>query len=125
MSTMVVARFDSVPMARSAAHALVADGFAEESISMFYGQPRMPRARGGLRAWLAGWRRGQVAREILLVLQLYPVDVQAAMSLLRDAGSVYVEQSQDSWQAGHAPYTMASLVKRPRPAAGVELAARR
>ncbi|SAI74335.1 Uncharacterised protein [Bordetella ansorpii] len=37
MSTIVVARFDSIASARSAAHALVADGFAEEAVSMFHG----------------------------------------------------------------------------------------
>lgn len=38
MSTIVVARFDSLASARSAAHALVADGFAEEAVSMFHGE---------------------------------------------------------------------------------------
>lgn len=37
MSTIVVARFDSLASARSAAHALIADGFAEEAVSMFHG----------------------------------------------------------------------------------------
>jgi len=35
MSVIVLARFDSVASARSAAHALIADGFAEEAVSLF------------------------------------------------------------------------------------------
>ncbi len=35
MSTMVVARFESVPSARSAAHALITDGFPEEAVCLF------------------------------------------------------------------------------------------
>jgi len=38
MSTIVVARFDSLASARSAAYALVADGFAEDAVSLFYGE---------------------------------------------------------------------------------------
>lgn len=100
MTTMVIARFESVPMARSAAHALVADGFSEEVVSMFYGK-RSPKG-SGLWSRLAGalWRRRKSNSEILLVMQLSANHVQAAMSLLRDAGSVSVEQSQNDWQTG-------------------------
>jgi len=38
MSVIVLARFDSVASARSAAHALIADGFAEEAVSLFLGE---------------------------------------------------------------------------------------
>lgn len=100
MTTMVIARFESVPMARSAAHALVADGFSEEVVSVFYGR-QAPTKAGGLWSRLAGalWRRRKSHGEILLVVQLSAHHVQAAMSLLRDAGSVSVEQSRDDWQA--------------------------
>lgn len=160
MSTMVVARFESVPSARSAAHALITDGFPEESICMFYGNrdARLPAgpdlstrsgrwcaalavaalaalgALAGLAVALiagSGWREGaeaaagvgayagallgalwmaaglpwqadlrrsrQAGREILLVLQLYPVDTQAAISMLRDAGCTHVEQATGPW----------------------------
>ncbi|WP_459618160.1 hypothetical protein [Bordetella sp. 2513F-2] len=49
MSTLVVARFDSVPSARSAAHALIADGFREDAVSMFYGDPPNAGRDGPLR----------------------------------------------------------------------------
>ncbi|MDQ8031648.1 hypothetical protein [Bordetella genomosp. 1] len=39
MTAIVVARFDSVPSARSAAHALLADGFREDAISILYEDP--------------------------------------------------------------------------------------
>jgi len=114
MTTMVIARFESVPMARSAAHALVADGFSEELVSVFYGKRTSAKA-GGLWRRLAGglWRRRKSSGEILLVVQLSVRDVQAAIGLLRDAGSVSVEQSQDDWQA--VPRDRAT-VRRPQAA---------
>jgi hypothetical protein len=52
--------------------------------------------------WQARMRRNRLAgREILLVLQLYPADAQAAVGLLRDAGSTHVEQAVGSWRIGH------------------------
>lgn len=38
MSSMIVARFDSVPSAKSAAHALIAEGFREEAVRLFRGE---------------------------------------------------------------------------------------
>ncbi|HEY0295833.1 MAG TPA: hypothetical protein VGC69_10925 [Bordetella sp.] len=101
-------------MARSAAHALVADGFSEDVVSVFYG--RRPARSRGLWARLveAVRRRRRSAGEILLVVQLSSADVQAAIGLLRDAGSVSVEQSQDDWQTG--PWERAA-VHRIRPVA--------
>lgn len=112
MSTMVLARFESVPMARSAAHALVADGFTHEVVSMFYGAK--PARERGLWARLLGAmhpRRNRSDGEILLVVQLSAAEVAAAIGLLRDAGSVSVEQSRDDWQA--APWERAAVRSQP------------
>lgn len=54
MSSIVVARFDSVPSARSAAHALVGDGFREEAISILYGDPDRTGRRMSRPAWRFG-----------------------------------------------------------------------
>ncbi|WP_144634927.1 hypothetical protein [Bordetella genomosp. 13] len=66
MSTIVVARFDSLASARSAAHALVADGFAEEAVSMFHGESSVGDAgehslRGGPDLGTAVGRKGAVS----------------------------------------------------------------
>ena len=109
---MVMARFESVPMARSAAHALVADGFSDEVVSMFYS--RLPVKSRSLWARLLEAMRAQPRwpnGEILLVVQLTSADVQAAVNLLRDAGSVSVEQSRDDWQAG--PWERTAVSRRP------------
>ncbi|MBV7485726.1 hypothetical protein [Bordetella sp. BOR01] len=45
MSSMIVARFDSVPSAKSAAHALFAEGFREEAVSLFRGGRRTGRVQ--------------------------------------------------------------------------------
>jgi len=45
MSSMIVARFDSVPSAKSAAHALFAEGFREEAVSLFRGDRRAGRVQ--------------------------------------------------------------------------------
>lgn len=45
MSSMIVARFDSVPSAKSAAHALFAEGFREEAVSLFRGGQRTGRVQ--------------------------------------------------------------------------------
>lgn len=47
MSCMFVARFDSVPSAKSAAHALIAEGFDEDAVRLFRGG----RHAGASRAW--------------------------------------------------------------------------
>ena len=112
MSTMVMARFESVPMARSAAHALVADGFTDDVVSVFYG--RQPARGRGFWARLARAIQFHPARresDILLVVQLDMADAPAAISLLRDAGSVSVETSRDDWQAG--PWERAAISRRP------------
>jgi hypothetical protein len=47
MSLIIIARFDSLPAAASAAHALVTDGFHEEAVSVFRaGDNRMSGRRG-------------------------------------------------------------------------------
>lgn len=112
MSTMVMARFESVPMARSAAHALIADGFTENVVSMFYG--RQPVPRRGLWARLSRAVKAQRARcqgEVLLVLQLNAADAPDAISLLRDAGCVSVEESRNDWQAG--PWERTAVSRQP------------
>jgi len=45
MSSMIVARFDSVPSAKSAAHALFAEGFREDAVSLFRGDRRAGRVQ--------------------------------------------------------------------------------
>ncbi|WP_155808320.1 hypothetical protein [Bordetella petrii] len=45
MSSIIVARFDSVPSAKSAAHALLAEGFREEAVSLFRGGRRTGRVQ--------------------------------------------------------------------------------
>lgn len=55
MSSMIVARFDSVPSAKSAAHALIAEGFREEAVRLF---------RGGRHAGLSGaWKPAMPIRQ--------------------------------------------------------------
>lgn len=112
MSTMVMARFESVPMARSAAHALVADGFTDDVVSMFY--DRRPAKGRGFWARLARVLQFHPARrenEILLVVRLNMADAPAAISLLRDAGCVSVETSRDDWHAG--PWERAAIIRHP------------
>ena len=112
MSTMVMARFESVPMARSAAHALVADVFTDDVVSVFYG--RQPARGRGFWARVARAVQFQPSRresEILLVVQLAMDDAKEAISLLRDAGRVSVETSRDDWQAG--PWERAAISRRP------------
>jgi hypothetical protein len=118
---MVIARFESVPMARSAAHALVADGFSEEVVSVFYGKRPTKDRTLWERVVHAIWPwRGRASHETLLVVQLSAEHVQAAINLLRDAGSVSVEQSQDDWQTGpsrdRAEVRRRGPVRRQRPA---------
>lgn len=54
MSSMIVARFDSVPSAKSAAHALIAEGFREDAVRLFRGASH---ARPG-----GEWARNKPAR---------------------------------------------------------------
>lgn len=70
MSSMIVARFDSIPSAKSAAHALIAEGFREEAIRLFRGgrhagptgswEPPVPIRRWTTRYRLA-WRTALLA----------------------------------------------------------------
>ena len=99
-------------MARSAAHALVADGFTDDVVSVFYG--RLPAKGRGFWARLIRAVRFHPSpreSEILLVVQLDVTDAPAAISLLRDAGSVSVDASRDDWQAG--PWERAAVSRRP------------
>jgi hypothetical protein len=112
MSTMVMARFESVPMARSAAHALVADGFTDDVVSVFYGrQPARGRGFWARLARAVPFHSPRRESEILLVVQLDLADASAAIGLLRDAGSVSVETSRDDWQAG--PWERAAISRQP------------
>ncbi|MBO9355570.1 hypothetical protein GG851_16405 [Bordetella petrii] len=70
MSSMIVARFDSVPSAKSAAHALFADGFREEAVSLFRGGRRTgrvqswdedPEAQAGHARYGLAWRAAALA----------------------------------------------------------------
>ncbi|WP_019939945.1 hypothetical protein [Bordetella sp. FB-8] len=112
MSTMVMARFESVPMARSAAHALVADGFTENVVSMFYGRrPAQGRSLWARLSRAVQSRPAHCQGEILLVVQLCAADAPAAISLLRDAGCVSVEESRYDWPAG--PWQRAAVGRQP------------
>lgn len=114
---MVMARFESVPMARSAAHALVADGFTDDVVSVFYDQ-QPPRERGFWARLPRAFQRRSPRRrsEILLVVQLDMADVPAVMGLLKDAGSVSVQMSRDDWQAGS--WERAAIYRRPAARSG-------
>jgi hypothetical protein len=112
MSTMVMARFESVPMARSAAHALVADGFTDDVVSVFYDcRPAKGRGFWAKLARAVQFHPARRENEILLVVRLDMADAPAAISLLRDAGCVSVETSRDDWQAG--PWERAAISRQP------------
>lgn len=70
MSSIIVARFDSVPSAKSAAHALFAEGFREEVVSLFRGGRRTgrvqswdedPEAQVGHARYGLAWRAAALA----------------------------------------------------------------
>src|SRR5690606_30780332 len=70
MSSIIVARFDSVPSAKSAAHALFAEGFREEAVSLFRGGRRTgqvrswdddPEAQAGHARYGMAWRAAALA----------------------------------------------------------------
>src|SRR5690606_26889839 len=70
MSSIIVARFDSVPSAKSAAHALFTDGFREDAVSLFRGGRRTgqvqswaddPEAQAGQVRYSLAWRAAALA----------------------------------------------------------------
>src|SRR5690606_7356373 len=70
MSSMIVARFDSVPSAKSAAHALFTEGFREDAVSLFRGGRRTgqvqswgddPEAQAGQVGYSTAWRAAALA----------------------------------------------------------------
>ncbi|MFJ1302934.1 hypothetical protein ACILG0_23490 [Pseudomonadota bacterium AL_CKDN230030165-1A_HGKHYDSX7] len=90
MTTIVVARFDSVPSARSAAHALLADGFREDAISILYEDPpkgSRQRRTGGPDLSSPAARYGAVASAAALAT-LGAILGALAMLTLEDPGSM-------------------------------------
>lgn len=90
MTTIVVARFDSVPSARSAAHALLADGYREDAISILYEDPpkgSRQRRTGGPDLSSPAARYGAVASAAALAT-LGAILGALAMLTLQDPGSM-------------------------------------